>query len=168
MRLPRPVRVPAPLRAAAGERVLAWSPVEDGWLAGTRGHLVHVPTEGPPVRLAWADVQAADWSQDEATLTVTEVGEFGATRGRRTFRLGEAALLLQLVRERVQASIVLQRHHVVSGKRGVRVVARRHADGTIAWLVEYDEGVDPESPQTVRIVEKALVQARSDVGAEPI
>lgn len=156
MRLRRE-KPPAPVRAVGG--VLAWAATEDGWLVGTRAELVHVPAEGQPVRLPWWEVHAADWSQDEETLTVAGLG---------AFRVHDAGLLLQLVRERVQASIVLQRHHPVHGRHGFRVVARRRPDGGIVWLVEYDAGVDPDAPGTVRAVRDALRQARSDVGAEPI
>lgn len=159
-------RVPAALKAALGrERPLAWARLEDGWLAGTRSQLVHVPVSGEPTGVAWSSVQAADWSQDDSVLTVIEVGH---PEARCTFRLGEADLLLQLVRERVQASIVLQRHHPVTGKAGIRVIGRRAPGGAIAWSVEYDEGVDPDAPCTRRTVESALTEARQDVGAEPI
>lgn len=156
-------------RLAKGDRVLAWAEVaEGGWLLGTRTHLVHVPVDAPPARLAWSEVQAADWASDTGTLSVSEVGEFGRPRTRRTFRLDDGDLLLQLVRERVQASIVLQRHTPVHGNRGVTVVVRRQPDGALALLVEYDEGVDPGAEQTARIVEAAVARARDEVGAEPI
>ena len=60
----------------------------------------------------------------------------------------EPGRLLELVRERITASVVLQRHVPIAGKRGVRVIARRRAAGSreLSWLFEYDEGIDPDRP----------------------
>ncbi len=52
------------------------------------------------------------------------------------------------MRERVTASVVLQRHVPLTGRRGLRVIARRapRGDRPLAWFYEYDEGVDPDGP----------------------
>ncbi len=75
-------------------------------------------------------------------------------------------LLLELVRERVTASVVLQRHVPIDGRRGVRVIARRapRGDQPVVWIYEYDEGVDPADPVVQRAAEEALEAARVDVG----
>ncbi|WP_141013564.1 hypothetical protein [Nocardioides sambongensis] len=80
--------------------------------------------------------------------------------------LDDAVRLLQLVRERVTATIVLQRHVTVRGRLGARVFARRspHSTGPLAWFVEYDEGLDPADPTVREPVDAALAAARGDVG----
>jgi hypothetical protein len=80
--------------------------------------------------------------------------------------LAEPALLLQLVRERVTASVVLQRHVAIHGKRGVRVIARRAPTGAraLSWLFEYDEGIDPGDPFVEHAAQEALAAARDEVG----
>ena len=57
--------------------------------------------------------------------------------------------MLELVRERVTASVVLQRHVAVSGRRGLRVIARRAPRGNapVDWFFEYDAGVDPDDAE---------------------
>ena len=51
------------------------------------------------------------------------------------------------MRERVTASVVLQRRAVVQRPEGLNVVARRApAGGEVSWMFEYDEGVDPDDP----------------------
>jgi hypothetical protein len=81
--------------------------------------------------------------------------------------LDEPGRVLELVRERVTASIVLQRHVPVEGRRGLRVIARRapRGDQPLLWLFEYDEGIDPADPDVARLAEEALEVARQDVGA---
>ena len=163
-------RARPPIEVAAGERLLAWVPVGNSdWVGGTRDALYV-----PGARVPWEQVQAADWDRDERRLVVTEVGTWGQPRPRHALTIPESATkdadrLLQLVRERVTASVVLQRHVPVAGGRGVRVIARRPASGdrSLIWLVEYDEGLAPEDPQVARVTAAALAAAREDVGFGP-
>jgi hypothetical protein len=153
----------------AGERLLAWVPVaEGGWAAGTRDALYL-----PDGRVPWEQVQAADWDSDQGRLDVIEVGTWGRPRPHHSLAIPDAAAkdadrLLQLVRERVTASVLLSRHVPVTGRRGVRVVARRAPSGRsdVQWLYEYDEGVDPADPFVRAAAETALAAAKADVGLE--
>ncbi|GEP40681.1 hypothetical protein NPS01_43440 [Nocardioides psychrotolerans] len=87
------------------------------------------------------------------------------TRPQHRITIAEPGRLLELVRERVTASIVLQRHVAVTGRRGVRVIARRAPRGRadIAWFFEYDEGIDPEDSSVRASAEAALAAAKSEV-----
>lgn len=147
-----------------GERVLASATAATGEVGGTRDAL-YLPA--PAGRLPWEEVAAADWDPDERTLTVTEVGRFGEERAVHVLRLDEAGRLLQLVRERVTASIALQRHVPVADRRSVRVLARQAPGrrGELAWFVEYDAGLDPTDPAVDTVVQAALAAARADIGA---
>lgn len=154
--------VPVPEGVAPGERVLAWCRTSDGVvLAGTRDAL-HLPDR----RVPWEDVQAAEWERDSETLVVSEVGEWGQPRPEHRFVVGDEARFLQLVRERVTASILIQRHEPVRGRRGVRAVARRapRGDQPVRWLLDYDEGVDPSDPVARAAAERALAAAQEQVG----
>ncbi len=160
-----PVQVVTAAGLGRGEKVLAHAQDGERWLLGTRYALVVVESGADPVRLAWEQVQAADWDQDASTLTVTEVGEFGRTRGAFVFALDNPVLLLQLTRERVTASVVLQRGYLTDGKSGFKVIGRRSPDGgPIVWMHEYDAGIDPDDPAVVAAAADALERARADVG----
>jgi hypothetical protein len=160
MRLRRPG---PPVEVAPGEKVLAWASSDTGPVAGTRSAL-YLP-DG--VRIPWEQVEAADWDLDSETLKVTEVGTWGEPRPVHSLVLTEPARLLQLVRERVMASVVLQRHVAIHGRLGVRVIARRATTGDreLTWLFEYDEGIDPDDPFVEHAAQEALTAARSELGA---
>ena len=83
-----------------------------------------------------------------------------------TATLDEPGRLLELVHERVTASVVLQRHVSLGGRRGLRVIARRAPSGAggVQWVYEYDEGVDPDDPAVRAAAREALELARRDVG----
>ncbi len=152
-------------RLGRGEKVLAFAQDGDRWLLGTRYAFVLVEPGQDPVRLGWESLQAADWDQETSTLTVAEVGRYGEPRASYVFTLESPTRLLQLVRERVTASVVLQRGYPVEGKKGFKVIGRRSpAGGPISWMFEYDAGIDPESPEVAAAAADALVRARADVG----
>lgn len=163
MRLPgRRGRTPE-VAVAAGERVLAWTSTTDGRVvAGTRD-AVYLPGG---TRLPWEQVESADWDVDAQRLVVVEVGTWGEQRAVHELSVAEPRTLLELVRERVTASIVVQRHVAVRGKAGVRVIGRRPPSGrhAIVWLLEYDAGVEPDDPQVAAVAAGALADARAEVG----
>ena len=148
---------------APGEKLLAWATAESGEVvAGTRDAIYLGDT-----RLPWEEVEAADWDRDTSLLRLSEVGEWGAQRVEHDVKIDEPGRLLELVRERVTASVILQRHVTLEHRRGLRVIARRapRGDRPIAWFFEYDEGIDPDDPEVRELARAALASARDEVGA---
>ncbi|MGB0099185.1 MAG: hypothetical protein WBP61_02800 [Nocardioides sp.] len=166
----------SPVRVERGERLLADAVAEGAHLGGTRDALYIVRSLGAgalgldeTVRIPWEEVQAADWDAEASTLRITEVGSWGETRPRHEFAMESPGRLLELVRERVTASVVYQRHVAVGARRGgVRVIARRAPSGDrpISWIYEYDVGVDPDDPTVRRAAEEALAAAQAEVGID--
>jgi hypothetical protein len=144
---------------APGERELARATLVGGdeVIAGTREALYAAGR-----RMPWEQVQGASWDPESGVLTVTEVGPGGAVH---RWPVDNPVRLLQLVRERVTASVVLQQ--VVPLPVGsARIVARRSAAGdrAVSWFVEYDDLVDPDDPAVVALVGPALRLAQDDLG----
>ncbi|SDR81960.1 hypothetical protein SAMN04488570_0472 [Nocardioides scoriae] len=162
--------VPAEVRQRAAlaprEKVLASAQAEDGtWLLGTRRLLVLVPAEGGTIALPWEQVEDAGWDTDESRLRLRAVGEFGRPRPEWSLAMAEPPLFLQLLRERVTASVLLQRRVPVSGGLGLTVIARRSpVGGAVAWMHSYDPGLDPDDPVVAAVADQALAQARAELG----
>jgi len=158
-------RSAAPVVVGPGEKVLASASSPSGVVAGTRSAL-YLPLDDGSRRIPWEQVESADWDLESETLRVAEVGTWGEPRPSYSLGLEEPGRLLQLVRERVTSTIVMQRHVAVRGKRGVRVIARRAPTGErpLSWLFEYDEGVDPDDPFVAQAAQEALLEARDEVG----
>ena len=153
------------IRVAGREKVLAVTAATDGAvLAGTRDAF-YIAVGEDTRRVPWEQVEAADWDRDTDTFRLSEVGTWGEQRPIHTAVLTDPGRLLELVRERVTASVVLQRHVSVDGRRGLRVIARRApAGGDVAWVYEYDEGVDPDDPAVREIAGATLESMRREVG----
>jgi hypothetical protein len=165
----------SPVRVERGEKLLADAVADGAHLGGTRDALYVVRGLGngsfdltETVRIAWEDVQAADWDAETSTLRVSEVGSWGEPRPEHVFTVAEPGRLLELVRERVTASVVLQRHVPIRGRRGLRVIARRapRGDQPVRWIYEFDAGIDPDDPAVRKAAEQALAAAQAEVGLD--
>ena len=149
------------------DKVLAAAVDRSGtWLLGTRDELVTVPVDGDPVRVPWQQVESASWDREADRLQVTEVGEFGRPRPVRHYVLDDPGPLLPFVRERVTASVVLQRRVSVRGRLGLFVVARRapSGDGRLTWSYELDAGLDPDDPVVRDLAARGLAAAAEELG----
>lgn len=176
MRLALPRRrggVPSPppeVLAAAdlGEPVLGSARGDDGtWLLGTRSRLAVVPVDGEPVRLRWEQVEDAGWSGEAEAVRVRELAPYGETR--RTWEVPvterEPRAFLELLRERVTASVVVQRRAGVHRRQGVVVACRRNpTGGPLRFDVVFDAGLDPEDPVVRVAAEDLLARVRAELG----
>ncbi|MCM0622281.1 hypothetical protein [Nocardioides bruguierae] len=152
-----------------GEQPLVSATTQEGdVLVGTRAALHAGPPGGTPtVTVGWERVQAAEWDAESGLLTVSEVGQWGADRPVHRWHPEDPDTLLRLVRERVTATVVVQRHRAVVGEAGVRVVVRRAPTGdrALSWFYEFDEGVDPADPRVAEVARGLLAEAKGLVGA---
>lgn len=173
MRSPLRRGAPVPADAVAraglprGDKVLAAAAAADGtWLLGTRDLLVIVPAGEPATRIPWERVETADWDRDEERLRVARVAEFGQVRPVHEYTVAEPGLLLAMIRERVTASVLLQRRVLVSGRRGLMVIARRppRGRGEITWAYEFDVGIDPADPVVREAAARGLRAAQDELG----
>ena len=108
----------------------------------------------------------ASWDEDSERLDVVEVADFGERQPRHRLALHDPRRLLDLVRERVTASVLLTRHVPVAGSRGIKVVARRSPtrQGDVIWSTWLDDGLDPADPGVRRAVDEGLEAARAELG----
>lgn len=166
LRRRRSARVPDGLVLEAGERLLAVAEGPDTVVSATSRRLV---VSGGP-SWPWHQVERASWDGDAETLTVIEVGHGAGSatgargRGRHVVVLTAPGRLVDVVREQVNGSVVIDRHVPVDGPRGVRVTGRRRSDGAgLAWHARLDAGLRLDDPDTKRRVDDAVVAVRHEV-----
>ncbi len=170
-----PSELTAAVRAAAAadgvtrDDVLAAIKTRPGaWAAGTRS-AVYLPTgDGGVRRVPWQLVERAEWNADESTFHLWETAAFGSAMPRTDLAADDPGRFGQLVRERISASVLLQRHVPLEGKKGARIVGRRNparTDAPVTWNIVLDNGVDPTTPGLLDRAEVALQQVRDEVDA---
>lgn len=162
-RLPAEVR-DAAVRALAevgGERrVLAWGQDGEKYAVGFPGHLAYDDGNGWHL-LAWHRVLRGGWDKDTQKLTWIDYdGERGA------LPLSRPGTLPDLFKERVEASIMVQRQVPVAGtKHGVVVVGRRVL-GTeppvVEWHASLNKGTTWSAPGAREAAEEALASLKAE------
>lgn len=163
--------VPAEARASAdlrpGERPIAWAAGartregEPTYLVAT-DRALHVGPWAAPSRIPWDLVVKAAW--EEPVLDLLVQSRPGAPARPLRLRVEDPRDLPVVVHERVMASVVVQRHVVLRGDLGARVVARRGSDdGAVRWSVVFDPGLDPRDPALRAAADEALAELRSHV-----
>jgi hypothetical protein len=148
-------------------KVLAAAEAEDGtWLVATRDAWCAVTPDGVAEVLPWERVHRADWDQDNAVLRVERVEDYGAPVSPRSWTVPEPGPLVDVLRERVTASVLMQRRIEVDKRRGFSIIARRppSTPGEVTWAYELDAGVDPDDPAVAAAAEAALREAQESLG----
>ena len=158
------LRAPSEVRSrAGGERVLAWLPSGASSLVATDVALL-LPEGSDPARVPWDLVLRAQWAEDALEVTV-QTGPGGRPVQLRVPVAGDVGTLAGVVRERVNASIVIQDRVPLTATAGARVVARRVPGSTdLRWSVVFDPGLDPTDPALRAAADAALAELRASLG----
>ena len=145
--------------------MLASGPSLDGtWFVGTDRRLYIDADE--VIRLPWERIERASWDRDSSELVVEEVADYGEGHPRHTALFGDPRRLLELIRERVTASVLLARHVPVAGSRGIKVVARRSPlrTGDIEFSYVLADGLDPREESVLEAGRRGVAEVRADLG----
>ena len=140
-------------------RVLAWG-------RSPTGHAIASPSvlsfddETGWTHLGWHEIERGGWEESSSRLAWTRYG------GEPVFlELTEAGRLPEVFRERVAASIVLERFVPIRNNRGVLIVGRRdlsQADAQITWNSTLGRGLTWQGEGVQDAVEAAISQVRTE------
>lgn len=156
-----PEAVESALALGPGERILAVAPSGASRLVATTHRFANVGDDGTVRWLRpWHEIDAASWSRAAGALTVTFVD------GGRPVELPLQAqtVFLQVLRERVQASVVAAADLALEPPRRGRAVIRQDlATGELLEQVVLGRGTRP-SPEVDRAASAAFALLRDDTG----
>ena len=167
--MPRRVTMPAEMLAAleltdarAAGRLLAWSSlVGGGAAAATIKELRILTPRGTKIFRPWAQVDHAVWEQESRTLVVWWVDS------RRTTPLeilDDVGRLPEVIRERVQASVVLTASVPLPNGRAGRVALRRGPQGALMAQALVPPGVKEDAPDIAPLLAAAVEALWSEAG----
>jgi hypothetical protein len=164
-RLSLPRDVVARLELAPGERPLAWALGAGGrWYVGT-DRALHLDDGAGFSSLPWEEIERADWNSDTERLAVVPVTAWGEPEKRVEVSLEQPGQLLELVRERVTKSVVINVYAAVRGRRGLSVIGRRSpsGDGQVTWAYVLAAGLDPDDPEVRDVASRTLSEAEAEL-----
>ena len=146
-------------------RVLAWAQTGSGFAVGSRSALSFPAPDGWS-HLGWHEIARGGWDAGPQRLHWTTVGGVEDS-----LELQRPGRLPELFRERVAASIVLERFVPLDGRRGVLVTGRRDLSATdrpIVWQATLGPGLSWSTPGVGAAADAALLRLKIeyDTGEE--
>jgi len=140
-------------------RILAWAATQGGFAVASPSAL-SFGHEGDWTHLGWHEIERGGWDEQTGTLTWSR---YGGTTGELT--LTEPGRLPEVFRERVAASIVLEKFVPILNGRGVLISGRRDlADGDpqITWNSTLGRGLTWQMAGVRDATEEAVAQVRTE------
>jgi hypothetical protein len=145
------------------ERVLAWSALAGGGFAvATLEGLRMITPHGRRVARPWTEIDHAAWDPDARTIAVWFVG----SRATVPLEVEDGTWLAQVLRDRVDASVLLTTEIGLAGGGTLRLALRRRPDGTVVDQVVPPPGTDPDDPALAPLVRQGLAALRGEAGLD--
>lgn len=140
-------------------RILSWTFAREGFCVGTPSHLNVGDTTGWE-HIGWHEIERGDWNAETQAL---RWAQYGGRRG--TAHLDPPARMPELFRERIAASIVLEKFAPVRGDKGVIISARRSlaaTDAPVTWHRSLSPGLRWDDPGVEELAEATIADLRSE------
>lgn len=158
-------------RGGAAARILAWARSADGYVVGSPS-AISVGGGDPGVdpgdepegwrHVGWHEIEHGGWNAESRSLSWTL---YGGRRGR--VELADPGRLPELFRERVAASIAVERFVPIRGDRGVTVTARRDLGGSgeLTWHSSLTRGLSWSTEGVAEEAARAAAELESEYGS---
>lgn len=140
-------------------RVLAWATTSDGFAIASPAVLSYGDVDGW-THLGWHEIERGGWEADPGRLTWSR---YGGEQG--SVELTEPGRLPEVFRERVAASIVLEKFVPILNNRGVLISGRRdlaEGDVEITWNSALGRGLTWQTEGVQAAVDHAISQVRTE------
>lgn len=143
----------------AHARILSWTHAQEGFCVGTPSHL-NVGDASGWKHVGWHEIERGDWNAETQAL---RWAEYGGRRG--TAHLDPPARMPELFRERIAASIVLEKFVPVRGDKGVIISARRNLaapDAAVSWHRSLSQGLRWDERGVEELAEATIADLRTE------
>ena len=148
-------------------RILAWAKTSTGYCIASLTTLSYGDEEGW-THIGWHEIEHGSWNSELRTLSWVLHTAPGKPSPRGSLELVEPARLPDLFRERIMASIAVEKFVPLVGERGVTITARRDlgSSGTVVWHSTLTRGLSWQTDGVPAAVDQAMeqVKAEYDVG----
>ncbi len=139
-------------------RILAWAEAQDGFVLGGPAVLSY-GSEREWTHVGWHQIERGGWNAETRRLSWQQ---HGGKRG--AVELVRPGRLPELFRERIEASIVMEKFVALAGERGVIVTARRDlgSAGTITWHSTLTRGLSWQTDGVRDAVDAVMAEVRTE------
>ena len=146
-----------------GERVLTWAKLASGrgHVVLTISHIRVVLVGADALGVLWDQVAHAEWEDPLLTVTFNADGR----QHRLTMELDTPGTVPQVLRERVQSTVIFECYRMLPIGSGARFVARRGVGAAaVRWSVIFDDGNQATNSEARAAADEVLVGLKADLG----
>jgi hypothetical protein len=148
-------------------RIFAWATTSTGFCIASPATLSYGDEEAWK-HIGWHEIERGAWNAELRKLTWALHAAPGKSSPRGSLELIEPGRLPELFRERIVATIAIEKFVPLVGERGVTITARRDLGGTgaVAWHSTLTRGLSWQTAGVRAAVDQAMEQVRAeyDVG----
>jgi hypothetical protein len=148
-------------------RILAWATTSRGFCIASLATLSYGDEEDWK-HVGWHEIERGSWNAELRRLSWVLHAAPGKPSPRGSLELDEPGRLPELFRERILATIAVEKFVPLVGERGVTITARRDlgASGRVAWHSTLTRGLSWETDGVRAAVDQAMEELRTeyDVG----
>jgi hypothetical protein len=148
-------------------RILAWAKTSTGYCIASPTSLSYGDETGW-THVGWYEIERGSWNAELDRLSWVLHAAPGKPSPRGSLELVQPGRLPDLFRERILASIAVERFVPLVGERGVTITARRDlgGSGTVVWHSTLTRGLSWQTDGIPAAVDQAIeqVKAEYDVG----
>jgi hypothetical protein len=148
-------------------RILAWATTSGGFCIASLATLSYGDEEDWK-HVGWHEIERGAWNAELRKLTWALHAAPGEPSPRGSLELIEPGRVPELFRERIVATIAIEKFVPLVGERGVTITARRDLGGTgaVAWHSTLTRGLNWQTAGVRAAVDQAMEQVRTeyDVG----
>jgi hypothetical protein len=113
--------------------------------------------------IPWDQILKATWEEPWLTLNISDEAYRGSEQMR--LQLQDSRKFLDVVRDRITASVIVTDRRTLPGGAVATFAARRRSqDGSVHWTVVFDGSPDTSDPQLRAEAESVLADLRGSLG----
>ncbi|HVD54477.1 MAG TPA: hypothetical protein VNC13_09875 [Propionibacteriaceae bacterium] len=144
-------------------RILAWATTPAGFCIASLATLSY-GTEDAWQHIGWHEIEHGGWNAELRRLSWVLYAIPGQAATRGSLELTEPGRIPELFRERISATIAVEKFVPLSGERGVTVTARRDLGrgGAVSWHGTLTRGLSWQTDGVPAAVDQALEQVRAE------
>ena len=148
-------------------RILAWATTPTGFCIASLAIFSYGNERGWE-HVGWHEIERGGWNAELQKLSWVRYADPGEAPTRCSVELTEPGRFPELFRERISATIAVERFVPLAGERGVIIAARRDlgASGAVSWHGTLTRGLNWQTAGVQAAVDQAMEQVRAeyDVG----
>jgi hypothetical protein len=144
-------------------RVLAWATTPAGFCVASPAALSY-GDEATWAHIGWHEIERGGWNAELHQLHWVRYAAPGEALARGSVELTDPGRLPELFRERISATIAVERFVPLAGERGVIIAARRDlgGSGAVAWHGTLTRGLSWRTEGIRAAVDQAMEQVRAE------